>query len=511
MKRKSFFSIISIFIIICLIACSNSGSSSSNKKSVSVDITAGMNKEKESYPVEVKSVEEIIDEGDFDDATKFDGDIALISLIMADNTSREKKIKELFSLLELDNIVTNDNYDSNSADSISYCIGHYKDGSYDMIIVAVRGKNYGAEWASNFKLGDTGDHQGFLESATKVYNALTSYIDSKYKSSYDKGKVKLWFTGYSRGAAVANVLSYLVQSDPAKKLNVPQKHVFSYTFNTPRGLSAEHAINYPNVFNIISASDIVTYIAPEQYGMYRCGRDINIFEAKESDYTKKSVKKEQSSDYIQETVWYASRLDDLIVKFDAGIDLPKFRLETFRYKKGKSPGDSIIKYGTTEKATVEWLLDMVMTDGEIPEADPKTGGHSFRTRATFASSIQPYLSYAIELVLGNGDLMDAITTKIKNDPLNTVLKWFLQPAGLYNDVKGILDEKGIPYDNGTLNTACTAIYEMADYQTYHGCLTQTILKLVPMAVGDNKDLSRLVSLHQTDAALIMLLDYIDTH
>ena len=104
MKRYSFFSIISILVIICLISCSLSGSSN-NKKGVKVGISAGMNKEKESYPVDVKSIDEIIDEGDFDDATKFDGDIALISLIMADNASTEKKIKDLFSLLELDNIV----------------------------------------------------------------------------------------------------------------------------------------------------------------------------------------------------------------------------------------------------------------------------------------------------------------------------------------------------------------------------------------------------------------------
>ena len=507
MKRKSFLSIISILVIICLISCSLSGSSN-KKKGVSVGISAGMNKEKESYPVEVKTIDEIIDEGDFDDATKFDGDIALISLIMADNASTEKKIKDLFSLLELDNIVCNDNYDSNSADSISYCIGHFKDGSYDMITVAVRGMNYGAEWVSNFKIGEIGDHQGFTESATKVYNALVSYINSKYKSSYDKGRVKLWLTGYSRGAAVANVLSYLVQSDPDKKLNVPQKHLFSYTFNTPKGLSAEHAINYPNVFNIISSADIVTYIAPEEYGMYRCGKDINIFEAKESDYTRKSVKKEQSSKYIQETVWYESRLDALIEKFDAGINLPKFRLESFRYKKGKSPGESTIAYGTTEKAAVEWLMSMVLTDGGIEPGDLYYD-HSFRTRAKFATTVQPYLSYAIQLVLGNDVLMDELANKIKNDPLNTVLKWFMQPTGLYNDVKGILDEKGIPYDDGQLNTACNAIFEMADYQHYHGCLTNVILKLVPMAMGENKDLSRLVALHMTDAAWIMLLDYVD--
>ena len=503
MKRNIFVGIVVLLVLICLISCGGSGSSS--KKGVKVDISAGMNKEKDSYPVEVKTIDEIIDEGDFENATKFDGDIALISLIMADNTSSEKKIKELFSLLEFDNIVCNDNYDSNSADSISYCIGHFKDGSYDMITVAVRGKNYGAEWASNFDLGASGDHQGFTKSATKVYNALTSYINSKYKSSYDKGNVKLWLIGYSRGAAVANVLSYLVLADPAKKLNIPQKHVFSYTFNTPRGLTSEHAIGFPNVFNIISSADLVTYIAPVEYGMHRCGRDINIFESKQSDYTKKSVKKEQSSSYIEETVWYESILDKSIEEFDAGINIPKFRLETFRYKKGKSPGSSTIKYGTTEKAAVEWLINMVLTDGGI---DDLSYDHSFKSRAKFASTIQPYLSYAINLVLGNSDFMDEIIKKIKNDPLNIIFKWFMQPTGLYTDVKGILDAKGIPYNDYNLSTACTALYEMADYTSGKGCLTNTILSLVPMAIGENKDLPRLIALHQTDAALIMLLNYI---
>ena len=508
MKRNIFVGIVALLVLIGFISCSNSGSSS-NKKGVKVDISAGMNKEKDSYSVDVKPIDELIDEGDFENATKFDGDIALISLIMADQTSSERKIKELFSLLEFDNIVCNNNYDSNSKDSISYCIGHFNDGSYDMITVAVRGKNYGAEWASNFDLGASGDHNGFTKSATKVYNALTSYINSKYKSSYDKGKVKLWLIGYSRGAAVANVLSYMVLADPTKKLNISQKHVFSYTFNTPRGLTLEHAIGFPNVFNIISSADLVTYIAPEEYGMYRCGRDINIFESKQSDYTKKSVKKEQSSSYIEETVWYESILDKTIEEFDAGINIPKFRLESFRYKKGKSPGESTIKYGTTEKAAVEWLINMVLTDGGIPEGDPKTGDRSFRSRATFVQYIQPYLSYAIQLVLGNSDLMDEIIKRIKNDPLNTVLKWFTQPTGLYNDVKGILDAKGIPYVDGDLLTACTALYEMADYATGNGCLSKTILSLIPMAIGENKDLSRLIALHQTDAALIMLLNYLD--
>lgn len=47
---------------------------------------------------------------------------------------------------------------------------------------------------------------------------------------------------------------------------------------------------------------------------------------------------------------------------------------------------------------------------------------------------------------------------------------------------------------------------MADYQTYQGCLTNTILKLISMAMGENKDLARMISMHEMEVALNLLLD-----
>ena len=92
------------------------------------------------------------------DSTIFDKDLALISLVMASKTGSEKKVKEFFSEMELDNIVCSANYDKGNADSISYCIGHYNVEGYDLIAVAVRGIDYDVEWASNFKIGPSGDH-----------------------------------------------------------------------------------------------------------------------------------------------------------------------------------------------------------------------------------------------------------------------------------------------------------------------------------------------------------------
>ena len=86
---------------------------------------------------------------------------------------------------------------------------------------------------------------------------------------------------------------------------------------------------------------------------------------------------------------------------------------------------------------------------------------------------------------------------------------FLHEDGIYDDVKEILTRNHISYDDTALRNACTGLFEMADYQTAQGCLTNVILKLIPMAMGDNKDLARLVSMHQMDVALNLLLDYVD--
>ena len=504
MKRKILWGIVASSLIVCIISCSLFEGDS--RDTVKTHLTTKIKGKEVNIPVEISKINKVVDNKTIVvDSTIFDNDLALIGLVMSSKTGSEKKIRAFFADLELDNVVCNDHYDTCTADSISYCIGHYNAEGYDLVAVAVRGIDYDLEWASNFKIGTSGDHQGFSEAATKVYDGLTNYINSKYKSSYDSGKLLLFMTGFSRAAAVTNVLSYMVLADPVKKLNIPLKQVAAYTFNTPRGLTAEHAIAFPNVFNILNSADIVQYLAPEQYGMYRCGRDINVFESKESDYTKKSTKEERGK-YIDETVWYECKVDNLAKLNQKKI--PKFRLETFTYKKGQSPGKSTIAYGTYEKSAIDWLLNMILTDGGI---ENPYKGYSFKTREKFANTIQPYLSYFIQYLLGYPEIMDEIEDLFKKDPIMTPVRWFLEENGIYADMKQILDKYHIDYDDAELKKSCRALYEMADYRDadFNGCLTNTILELIPMAAGSNKDLSRMVYLHRPDMAWILLWDYLN--
>ena len=51
--------------------------------------------------------------------------------------------------------------------------------TFKLVAIGVRGAGYGAEWASNFTLGASGEHQGFREAADKVEYKLEDYLEQR--------------------------------------------------------------------------------------------------------------------------------------------------------------------------------------------------------------------------------------------------------------------------------------------------------------------------------------------
>lgn len=74
---------------------------------------------------------------------------------------------------------------------------------YTLIAVAVRGGGYEREWASNFTIGGSGDHQGFSQARDIVIAFLEDYV----REQGIRGDLKIWITGYSRAAATANMVA----------------------------------------------------------------------------------------------------------------------------------------------------------------------------------------------------------------------------------------------------------------------------------------------------------------
>lgn len=146
---------------------------------------------------------------------------------------------------------------------------------YTLIALGIRGLRYGDEWADNFRVGLDGDHAGFSAASKRVIAFLGDYIRTYLP---DASKLKLWITGYSRSAIIANMTAAAVYDGA---LNLPAgvtvnaaDDLYCYTFATPRGVHTENIKPWSNIFNVISGYDIVPSVAPKAWGFGRHGIDV---------------------------------------------------------------------------------------------------------------------------------------------------------------------------------------------------------------------------------------------
>ena len=136
--------------------------------------------------------------------------------------------------------------------------------------VVIRGGGYGGEWSSNFHVGNGSDsyHIGFNTAAEAVYKQVLKKLDTI------DGKIKLWVTGYSRGAATANLLAAKLDDYAAESEQLDATDIFAYTFATPQGVTNRQdtdAARYLNIFNIVNPGDVVPMVAPSGWGFTRYG------------------------------------------------------------------------------------------------------------------------------------------------------------------------------------------------------------------------------------------------
>ena len=169
-------------------------------------------------------------------------------------------------------------YQNPGLDTIGYAIANREisDGEGEtarLILIAVRGGGYRQEWASNFTIGLSDEHQGFSEAASMVVETARKYLSELRMDGYD-GAVKFWITGYSRGAAVANLtaqrLTALADSDDG----FTRDDVFAYCMACPRNaiLNSADASAYDNIVNIVHYADFVPKIPLAPWGYVRYGK-----------------------------------------------------------------------------------------------------------------------------------------------------------------------------------------------------------------------------------------------
>lgn len=138
--------------------------------------------------------------------------------------------------------------------------------SATLVALAIRGGNYGQEWLSNFDCGvDEPWHRGFSQAAREAARRAADYV-----ARQNIDRPVFWIAGYSRGAAVANLTAAFLSEEGLAQ----DEQIFAYTFSTPRTVRGEEAKKHRNIYNIVSAADLVPQTPLAAWGYDRYGQTL---------------------------------------------------------------------------------------------------------------------------------------------------------------------------------------------------------------------------------------------
>ncbi len=220
----------------------------------------------------------------------------------------------------------------------------YIDGEkYTVIGIGLRGCGYYAEWAGDLNVGLEGEHTGFAICRDTALAFLKEYLAKHTEIS---GKIKLWCTGYSRGAAGTNMLGGAIDDIIAsggsigKNVELSADDVYFYCYEPPMGADVNKIGSsiYNNIHNIVNYNDLVVKVAPECMDFGRYGVDHVLPSAKLDDN-------------------YDALKADMLEVFSTFENAGKYRIDDFKY------------VTVTPKATISKILNLkngiTMTQGEF--------------------------------------------------------------------------------------------------------------------------------------------------
>lgn len=256
-------------------------------------------------------------------STTYNQKLALMSLNLAVAGFSDERVKPeesthflkaMFDKIGFTDVFFNADYKIESkANSMGVAIAHKKIRGQSVIAVVLRGGGYRREGSGNLNVGEVSEHAGWSIGRNKAIRALVHYMSTHNDKISDHPK--FWITGYSRGAAVANMTanfmdcaldvasgeaivdSIVPKSDRAetekqlmhamayalKTNGVDYEDIYGYSFGTPAGAfecEEKDASGYPNhndpdinnIWSQANPEDPVSYVVPEyRLNFYRYG------------------------------------------------------------------------------------------------------------------------------------------------------------------------------------------------------------------------------------------------
>ena len=234
-----------------------------------------------------------------------------------DSSQNDYNIKNFLNQMKFNKIESNKYYNTEKKEnSVGVIIGHktiIQDGKeYTLLAIIPRSAGYKQEWAGNFTIGEDGIHEGFKSARDEIIRFTKKYIEK----NNIKGDLKVWTTGYSRGAAISNMVGGFFAGGGIEyfgnTVSITPEDVYCYTIGTPSSVkngisknvelsvsanrSGKDYVNdttgdafnytkggtlsvndtvYNGVRNIISSDDAFALLPPEEWGFTRYGKVIS--------------------------------------------------------------------------------------------------------------------------------------------------------------------------------------------------------------------------------------------
>lgn len=198
------------------------------------------------------------------DTAHFSPDAARIACALSMSASDEEMLRENLTVLGFGETAAFAFSDTNG-DKAGLCLSSCVCGNTLRVIAVVRGTEQN-EWFSNFDVGYSSEHTGFAKAADFAELRLGDYVFTRAIGT----DVRFFVTGYSRGGAVANILS--------KRLcdRYGLDNVSCYTFASPCTTVSRRVGRYGCIFNLVRGEDFFTRIPPERWGYTRYGRTLSL-------------------------------------------------------------------------------------------------------------------------------------------------------------------------------------------------------------------------------------------
>ena len=135
----------------------------------------------------------------------------------------------------------------------------------NVLLITVNGTT-GSEWYSNFDFSFTKSNDGLW---ADNFHAAAEDIWLVCKGASAGVEDPVWLiTGYSRGAACANLLGVMADEE------FGAENVYVYAFACPNTMKdSEKAASYSNIFNILNPNDPITHMPLSAWGYTRAGVD----------------------------------------------------------------------------------------------------------------------------------------------------------------------------------------------------------------------------------------------